>query len=99
MVKLIALYAHPADKPAFDAHYDEVHMPLVRQVPGITRVEVARITGAPRGESPFYLVAEMYWEDAAAFQASMATPEMRAVGQDARAFAGNLLSMHIAEVL
>ncbi len=98
MVKLIALYARPADPAAFDRHYDQVHLPLVRQIPGLARVEVARVIGAPRGESPFYLITEMYWDSAEALQASMATPEMRAVGRDAREFAGDLLTMHIAEV-
>ena len=99
MIKLVCLYTHPADVAAFDQHYYDVHMPLVRQVPGLAKVEVARVTGAPRGESPYYLVTEMYWEDAEAMQASMASPEMRAVGRDAREFAADLLTMHVAEVI
>jgi uncharacterized protein (TIGR02118 family) len=98
MVKLVVLYKHPTDKEAFDRHYAEVHMPLVKQVPGLQRVEVARVTGAPRGESPYYLITEMYWENAEAMNASMSSPEMRAVGKDTREFAGDILSMHIAEV-
>lgn len=98
MIKLVCLYAHPADKDAFDRHYAEVHAPLVRQVPGLARLEVARVTGAPRGESPYYLIAELYWEDAEAMSQSMASQEMRAVGRDARAFAGDILTMHVAEV-
>jgi len=99
MVKLVCLYARPSDPSAFDRHYHDVHMPLVRQVPGLARVEVARISGAPRGESPYYLITEMYWDSADAMQGSMASPEMRAVGRDARDFAGDLLTMHVAEVM
>lgn len=99
MVKLVCLYTHPPDHAAFDRHYNEVHMPLVRQVPGLARIEVARVTGAPRGELPFYLVTEMYWENAEAMQASMASTEMRAVGRDAREFAAALLTTHVAEVI
>jgi uncharacterized protein (TIGR02118 family) len=99
MVKLVCLYTHPSDTSAFDRHYQEVHLPLVRQVPGLAKAEVARISGAPRGESPFYLITEMYWTSAEAMQASMASPEMRAVGRDAREFAGDLLTMHVAEVM
>lgn len=97
MIKLIALYQHPEDKAAFDKHYEEVHTPLVKAMPGLQRLEIARVTGAPMGESPYYLIAEMYWEDAAAMQESLGSPEGRAVGKDARTF-GNILSMHIAEV-
>ncbi|MBK9714906.1 MAG: EthD family reductase [Kouleothrix sp.] len=98
MIKLVCLYGQPADKEAFDRHYAEVHAPLVRQVPGLARLEVARVTGAPRGESPYYLIAELYWEDAETMNQSMASQEMRAVGKDARAFAGDILTMHVAEV-
>ncbi len=97
MIKLVALYAHPADKEAFDKHYNEVHVPLVRQMPGLLKTEVSRVTGSPRGESPYYLIAEMYWESAEAMNASLGSPEGRAVGKDARGF-GEILSMHIAEV-
>ena len=98
MIKLVALFTHPADKEAFDRHYAEVHTPLVRQLPDLQRLEVARVTGAPRGESPYYLIAEMYWENADAMNRSLSSPEGRAVGKDARAFAADLLTMHIAEV-
>src|SRR3712207_1460173 len=98
MVKLVALYKHPADRAAFDLHYAEVHTPLVRQYPGLRRLEVARVTGSPRGESPYYLMAEMYWDDAEAMNAAFSSPEGRAVGKDVRAFAAELIEMHIAEV-
>ncbi len=99
MVKLVVLYTHPADKEAFDKHYNEVHTPLVRALPHLAKLEVAKVTGAPRGESPYYLIAELYWENAEAMNADMSSPEMRAVGKDAREFAGDLISMHIAEVV
>jgi uncharacterized protein (TIGR02118 family) len=99
MVKLVVLYTRPADTAAFDRHYAEVHTPLVRKLPHLQKVEIARITGAPRGESPYYLICEMYWVDRAAMDADMASPEMREVGRDARAFAGDLISMHIADVI
>jgi uncharacterized protein (TIGR02118 family) len=99
MIKLVCLYAHPADKAAFDRHYDEIHTPLVRRLPNLEKVEIARITGAPRGDSPFYLIAELYWRGREQMDADMASPEMRAVGKDARAFAGDILTMHVAEVM
>jgi uncharacterized protein (TIGR02118 family) len=99
MIKLVCLYNHPSDKDAFDKHYEQVHTPLVKQLPNLHKVEVARVTGAPRGESPYYLICEMYWENREKMDADMASPEMRAVGRDARAFAGDLLTMHVAEVV
>ena len=98
MIRLVVLYRHPPDKGAFDRHYREVHTHLVRQYPGLRRLEVARVTGTPFGASPYYLITEMYWESVEAMQASFTSPEGRAVARDVRAFAGDLIEMHIAEV-
>jgi uncharacterized protein (TIGR02118 family) len=98
MIKLVCIYSHPSDAAAFDAHYREVHAPLVKQLPNLHKLEVARVTGAPRGESPFYLIVELYWESRELMDADMASPEMRAVGKDVRVFAGDILTMHVAEI-
>ncbi len=34
-VRLIALYNQPDDPAAFDAHYRDVHAPMVRRYPGL----------------------------------------------------------------
>src|SRR5258705_544312 len=47
MVKMIALYAPPPDRNAFDDHYQRVHLPLLRKTPGLQRVEITNITGTP----------------------------------------------------
>lgn len=99
MVKLVALYKTPADPQAFDQHYREVHAPLAARMPGLKRMEVARITGSPGGQSPFYLVAEMYFDSAEDLQAALASPEGRAAGKDLMTFARDLVSLHIAEVV
>jgi uncharacterized protein (TIGR02118 family) len=99
MIKLIVLYNHPQDKAAFDTYYADVHAPLVRKLPHLSRFEYARVIGAPRGESPYYLIAELYWENADAMNADMASPEMGAVGKDVRNFAEGLATMHVAEVI
>ena len=98
MIKLVCLYTRPDNPAEFDKHYEEVHTPLVKQLPNLHHLEIARVTGAPRGDSPYYLICEMYWENRERMDADMASPEMRAVGKDARAFAGDLLTMHVAEV-
>lgn len=94
MVKLVALYKKPDDPKAFDAHYRDVHTPLVQKWPGIKRVEVGRVTGMPGGaEPPYYLIAEMYFDDLEALRAAMRSPEGRAAGEDLRSFAPGLVTM------
>ncbi len=96
MVKLVALYRKPTDPPAFDAAYFETHVPLVKKIPNLRRVEVSRITGAPRGEPEFYLMAEMYFDDKAAMDAAMASPENMEAGKNLMTFARGLVAFMFA---
>jgi uncharacterized protein (TIGR02118 family) len=98
MVKLIALYKTPQDQRSFDSHYAEVHTPLVRKMPGLRRLEVAKITGAPIGEAQHYLIAEMYFDDQDSMQRSLSSPEGKATARDLVAFAGNIVTMFYADV-
>ncbi len=98
MVKLIALYKKPSDIEAFDEHYKNNHTPLVTKMPGLRKLEVSKITSAIGGESKFYLLAEMYFDNEDALNAAMASPEGKAAGKDLMDFAGGLVHMMIAEV-
>ena len=98
MVKLIAMYKTPEDKAAFDQHYNDVHTPLVKKMPGLRRLEVARITGAPIGEPKHYLIAEMYFDNQDAMTSAIASPEGKATARDLMSFAASLVTMMYAEV-
>jgi uncharacterized protein (TIGR02118 family) len=98
MVKLIAMYKTPHDQRAFDSHYAEVHTPLVRKIPGLRRLEVAKITGAPIGEAEHYLIAEMYFDDQDSMQKSLSSPEGKATARDLVSFAGSIVTMFYGEV-
>lgn len=61
MPKIIVLYPRPADVDAFEKAYVEEHEPLVAEkMPGAHLV-ATRIVGAPRGEPPFYRMAELHY--------------------------------------
>ncbi len=98
MVKLVALYRKPADPDAFDQHYRQTHMALVQRMPGLRRVEVSKITGAVGGEAPYYLIAEMYFDDQDALRAALRSPEGRATGADLQEFAAGMVTMVYAQV-
>ena len=98
MLKLIALYKTPDNTAEFDKHYAEVHTPLVKKMPGLRKLELARITGAPIGEPKHYLMAEMYFDSLDALNASMASPEGKATARDLMSFAAMLVTMFYAEV-
>jgi len=98
MIKLVALFKRPEDTAGFDEHYEQVHAPLMQQVPGLVRMEVTRNIQAFRGEPEYYLVAEMYFQDKQSFDAAMASDENRAAGKDLMSFAREYVTMFYGEV-
>ncbi len=99
MVKLIALYARPADPAAFDRHYRQTHLPLVQAWPGLRRLEVARVVGMPGGgEPPYYLIAEMSFDDMDALRSALRSPQGRAAADDVQRFAAGLVTLLYAQV-
>ena len=97
MIKLIALFRKPADTAEFDKHYNEVHTPLVKKYPGMRKLEITRITGAPIGETKYYLACEMYWDSKDDMDKALASPEGRAVAKDLMSFAADLVTVFFGE--
>lgn len=98
MVKLIALYKHPEDKAGFDEYYFNTHAPLAKAMPGLEKLEVTKMYGAPMGESKYYLQAEMYFKDKETLNTAMTSTEGKAAAKDLMGFAGKLVSMMFGEV-
>lgn len=87
-VKLLAIYAPPDDREAFEHHYHNVHLPLVKRVPGLRRILVSHVTETLIGDATdTYMIAELHFDDEAGFAAAMASPENHAVGRDLMSFA------------
>ncbi|MCY0900096.1 MAG: EthD family reductase [Firmicutes bacterium] len=96
MVKLIALYRQPDDPEAFDAHYYGVHLPIVRRMPGLKMLVVTKLTSvAARAASPYYLLAEMTFDDRDALKAALSSEVGREAGRDLQGFAGSLVEMMV----
>jgi len=98
MIKLIALYKKPSDIAAFDEHYAAVHTPLVRKYPGLKKLEITRITGAPIGESKYHVMAEMYWDTKQAMDTALASPEGKAVIKDLLTFGADIVTIFHGDV-
>ena len=97
MVKLIALYKKPANVDAFEQHYANIHIPLVEKIPGVRKTEWTRFLASSTGAAPYYMMYEMYFDDMAAYQAAMKSPENLAAGQDLLSFAKDIVIMMVAE--
>lgn len=98
MVKMIALFRRPDDVARFMEHYEQVHLPLVRQMPGLLKLELHRMYDARGGEPDPFLMAEMFFESRESMLASMKSPEGRAGGNDLQAFAGPYVQIMLADV-
>jgi uncharacterized protein (TIGR02118 family) len=82
MVRFIVLYDQPEDAGAFDRHYREVHIPLAKKLPGLRRYTISRNARPVRGGDPYYLVAELDWDDIEALQRDFRSPEGQATAAD-----------------
>ena len=81
--KLVVLYATPDDPAAFDAHYRDVHVPLVEKIPGVQRWSVAKFVGAADdGDVPFHQIVELHFADPDALRAAFASDEGKAAAAD-----------------
>jgi uncharacterized protein (TIGR02118 family) len=97
--QLIALYKKPDDVKAFLAHYHDVHAPLMRQVPGLQSMQVARVESDPfGGEPPYFLIATMTFGDAEAFRTAMRSEENKAAGKDLMSFARGLVTLMVCDL-
>jgi len=98
MVKLIALFKKPEDVEGFEKYYSEIHIPLVKKLPGLRSIEVSRITGAPIGETASYLLTEMYFDSRGVLDESLASPAGRAAARDLISFAAKNVTLMYADV-
>jgi uncharacterized protein (TIGR02118 family) len=85
MYKAIGIWSWPRDedRAEFDEHYEMVHYPLAEKVPGARRITV--LTGGENARaSGMFRVAEVYFDDRAAFDRAAESPEWQVMAADAQ---------------
>jgi len=97
VVRLIALYSQPEDPAAFDAHYRDVHAPIVARYPGLSGVRLTKADGIGGRPAPYYLIAEMSFATRADLDAALASDAARESGRDLRNFAGAGVALLIVD--
>jgi uncharacterized protein (TIGR02118 family) len=99
MIKLSVLYGHPKDPAEFERYYANVHTPIALKVKGMRRFEVAKILSNEAGQpSPHYRTADIYFDDAAAMQKALASPEGQAAASDIANFATGGVTLMVCDV-
>jgi uncharacterized protein (TIGR02118 family) len=79
MVRFVVLYQTPTDVESFEDHYFQVHVPMAKQLPGLRRYTVSRSPSRVRGPDPWYMMAELDWDDMDSLRQDFASP----LGQEA----------------
>jgi len=97
MVRFMALYNAPEDPEAFDRYYEEVHVPLAKQLPGLIRFTVSKNVTTFSG-AKYHLIAELDWESMESMQAAFASPIGAETAADVPKFASGGASTLIFEV-
>ena len=83
MYRLYAVWTQPNDPEAFEKHYVEVHVPLAAAIPELEKLVTTRTETVLGDEpSPYYRIAELWFEDEAACRRAMASPELEVTAKD-----------------
>ena len=96
MPRLIVLYNKPDDTDAFDAHYRDIHMPIVSRYPNLRDVRLSKLAGVGGRESAYYLMDEMTFDTAADLDDAIMSEPGAESAKDLRNFAGAGVTMFIA---
>lgn len=97
MVRLVALYSQPEDPAAFDAHYRDVHAPIVHRYPNLVSMRLTKADGVGGRPAAYYLMAEMNFASRADLDNALASDAGRESGRDLRNFAQTGVTLFVAD--
>ncbi|WP_433472612.1 EthD family reductase [Spirillospora sp. CA-142024] len=82
MARFVVIYDTPSDIEAFERHYNDVHIPLAKQYPGLRRFTRSHEPAAVIGE-PCHMVVMLDWDDMASLEAALKSEIGRRTAEDA----------------
>jgi len=98
-MKLTVLYGQPKSAEDFKKYYSGTHMPLVTEVKGLRRFELAKVMPKADGSPPaFYRIFEAWFDSPEQMTAVTSTPEWKKVGADLPNFASGGVTVLISKV-
>lgn len=97
MVKLSILFRKPTDLDSFENIYQDF-LALIERMPDVKRRQANTVLGSPFGESPFYRILEVYYDDYAILNSSLLSPAGQEAGGELRRLEGGSFEMFFADV-
>ena len=99
MIQLTTLFGQPQDPAAFDRYFHQVHVPLTQKIPGLKGYTSTQPTSLnPQEQSPYYRIANLYFETMEALQAAAQSSEGQASADDLQNFATGGVTLLLGEV-
>jgi uncharacterized protein (TIGR02118 family) len=89
VARFIVLWGRPDDPAAFERHFRDVHIPLALKIPGLRRYSLSRDIAAVRGDDPYYLVAELEFDNLESLRSGFQSPEGQATARDVATLAAH----------
>jgi uncharacterized protein (TIGR02118 family) len=78
--KITVIYDNPTDPAAFETGYAAEQVALAKALPGLTRIETAKVWPKEDGtETPAYRTIDLYFDSYEDASAAVATPEAGAL--------------------
>ena len=93
LVKVVVLFEEPVERPAFERHLADEHLPLVRTIPSLTNIVTNRFAGSLTGGAPFYLMLELHFCSEEAMQEGLNSEAGQAMAADLSRFASGGVSV------
>jgi uncharacterized protein (TIGR02118 family) len=97
MVKFSILFRKPDDLEAFENIYQDF-LALIERMPEVKRRQANTVLGSPFGESPYYRVLEVYFDDYAILNSSLLSPAGQEAGGELRRLLAGSFEMFFADV-
>lgn len=99
MYKLIVIFRKPPDVLDMENRWSQEFVARAEAMPGLRRVSVSRVVGAPGGATDLHLIHEFYFDDLSALQLAMTSEAGQTAGQALMGFAGDYAALAFAEHL
>ena len=98
-IKFTVLFGQPTDAAAFERHYLSVHLPLLRAVAGIRRIELARPLPQEKGVLPsHHRITELWFDSLEQMTAVTHSADWRQVLDDVPKFASGGVTVLVSQL-